>query len=74
MIHTVHGFHYWDDMGSIENRLFVWLERLAARFCDLLLSQNREDIAFAVHNASVHRTRFASWATGLTSPAFGRMS
>ncbi len=48
VIHTIHGFHYWDDMGGIENRLFVWLERFAARFCDSLLSQNREDIKFAV--------------------------
>ncbi|MBN1584489.1 MAG: glycosyltransferase, partial [Anaerolineae bacterium] len=49
VIHTVHGFHYWDDMSDVENRLFVWIERFAARFCDLLLSQNREDMAFAIH-------------------------
>lgn len=48
VIHTVHGFHYWDDLSNVENRFFVWLERFAARFCDLLLSQNREDIEFAV--------------------------
>jgi len=48
VVHSVHGFHYWDDMGSIEKRLFVWLERFAARYCDSLLSQNREDIEFAV--------------------------
>jgi glycosyltransferase involved in cell wall biosynthesis len=48
VIHTVHGFHYWDDMSEVENRVFVWLERFAARFCDLLLSQNQEDIEFAI--------------------------
>jgi glycosyltransferase involved in cell wall biosynthesis len=48
VIHTVHGFHYWDDMSALENHFFIWLERFAARFCDLLLSQNREDIGFAV--------------------------
>ena len=48
VVHTVHGFHYWDDMSHLENRLFIWIERLATRFCDLLLSQNHEDIEFAV--------------------------
>jgi len=48
VIHTVHGFHYWLGMSDLEKRLFVWLERFAAQFCDLLLSQNREDIGFAV--------------------------
>jgi len=35
-------------MGALENHLFIWLERFASQFCDLLLSQNREDIAFAI--------------------------
>jgi glycosyltransferase involved in cell wall biosynthesis len=35
-------------MSGVENRLFVWLERFAARFCDSLLSQNQEDIEFAI--------------------------
>jgi glycosyltransferase involved in cell wall biosynthesis len=48
VIHTIHGFHYWDDMSAMENRLFVWLEQFSALFCDLLLSQNREDITFAI--------------------------
>jgi glycosyltransferase involved in cell wall biosynthesis len=48
VIHTVHGFHYWDDMSDWENRFFIWIERFSAQFCDLLLSQNREDIRFAV--------------------------
>lgn len=48
VIHTVHGFHHWDDMSGLENRFFIWMERFAARFCDLLLSQNHEDIGFAV--------------------------
>jgi len=60
VIHTIHGFHYWDDISNVENRLFVWLERFAARFCDLLLSQNREDIEFAVREriCSPERIRF----------------
>jgi glycosyltransferase involved in cell wall biosynthesis len=60
VIHTVHGFHHWDDMSDVENRIFIWLERFAARFCDLLLSQNREDIEFAVREriCSPEKIRF----------------
>ncbi|MDY6876700.1 MAG: glycosyltransferase family 4 protein [Chloroflexota bacterium] len=50
VIHTVHGFHIWDDMSNFEQRIFVWVERLAARFCDLLLSQNHEDMKVAVRD------------------------
>jgi len=48
VIHTVHGFHIWDEMSGLEKELFLWLERFAALFSDLLLSQNREDIDMAV--------------------------
>lgn len=48
VIHTVHGFHYWDDMSAFENTMFIQVERFAARFCDRLLSQNHEDIEFAI--------------------------
>jgi len=50
VIHTVHGFHVWDDMSRFEQRFFVWVERFAGRFCDLLLSQNREDVTVAVRD------------------------
>jgi glycosyltransferase involved in cell wall biosynthesis len=60
VIHTVHGFHIWDDMTAFEQRLFGWVERFAARFCDLLLSQNREDMEVAVrsHICSADRIHY----------------
>ena len=60
VIHTVHGFHYWDDMSRFENWLFVHLERFAGHFCDLLLSQNREDVDFAIRRriCPPHKIRF----------------
>lgn len=50
VIHTVHGFHIWDDMTRFEQWLFLQLERFAAHFCDLMLSQNAEDIELAIHD------------------------
>jgi glycosyltransferase involved in cell wall biosynthesis len=60
VIHTVHGFHHWDDMSRFENQAFVYLERFAGRFCDVLLSQNHEDIAFAIQRRICphHKIRF----------------
>ncbi|MCP4427789.1 MAG: glycosyltransferase family 4 protein [Chloroflexi bacterium] len=50
IIHTVHGFHNWDDMTRFEQRFFLQIERFAARFCDSLLSQNQEDVGVAVRD------------------------
>ncbi|MCB9422099.1 MAG: glycosyltransferase family 4 protein [Ardenticatenaceae bacterium] len=50
IIHTVHGFHNWDDMTRFEQWFFRQIERFAAHFCDLLLSQNREDIGVAIRD------------------------
>jgi glycosyltransferase involved in cell wall biosynthesis len=50
IIHTVHGFHNWDDMTRFERWFFLQVERFAAHFCDLLLSQNREDIIVALRD------------------------
>jgi glycosyltransferase involved in cell wall biosynthesis len=60
VIHTVHGFHIWDDMSAFEWRFFLWIERFAARFCDLLLSQNHEDIEMAIreHICSAARIQY----------------
>ncbi|MGD2164525.1 MAG: glycosyltransferase family 4 protein [Anaerolineae bacterium] len=48
VVHTVHGFHYWYGMTGFEKRFFIWLERLVAPLCDSLMSQNQEDMEFAV--------------------------
>ncbi len=45
---TLHGFYFHDDMKPLPRRFYVWMERIAARCSDTILSQNREDIATAV--------------------------
>jgi len=65
VMHTVHGFHYWDDMSDLENRFFIWIERFAAQFCDLLLSQNHEDIEFAVREGICSPDKIRSLGNGI---------
>lgn len=47
VVHTVHGFPFHEGMGSIGKHAYALTERFAALFCDLLLSQSREDIQLA---------------------------
>ena len=48
VIHSVHGFHIWPTMSSFEIKFMIWIERIASRFCDSIMSQNREDMRYAI--------------------------
>jgi len=48
VIYTAHGFYFHDEMPAWKRRLFVWLERLAGRFTNLLFTQSAEDAETAV--------------------------
>ena len=45
---TIHGFYFHDGMEPLPRRFYVWMERIAAKCSDTILSQNREDIEMAV--------------------------
>ena len=45
---TLHGFYFHDDMKPIPRRFYVWMERVAAKCSDTILSQNREDMVTAI--------------------------
>jgi glycosyltransferase involved in cell wall biosynthesis len=47
VIHTSHGFHFHEHMPPARRAAFVGAERWLARRCDLLLCQNREELAEA---------------------------
>lgn len=44
ILYTIHGFHFHDEVRPSGITFYVWIERFAARFCQLILSQNREDL------------------------------
>ena len=48
VVNTLHGFYFHDRMKPAPRRFYVWMERIAARCSDTILSQNREDMATAV--------------------------
>lgn len=48
VVNTLHGFYFHDDMDALPRRFYIWMERIAARCSDSILSQNEEDIATAM--------------------------
>jgi glycosyltransferase involved in cell wall biosynthesis len=48
IVHTVHGFYFYEGMNSYSRRMYQWLERIAAGCCNAILSQNEEDLRTAV--------------------------
>jgi glycosyltransferase involved in cell wall biosynthesis len=45
VIHTTHGFHFHEHMSAVQRAPYVAAERWSARLCDVLLFQNREELA-----------------------------
>jgi len=48
IIHSNHGFYFQDNTPFIKRSFFIFLEKMAARCCDLIFSINKEDIQTAV--------------------------
>ena len=65
IVHTVHGFHNWDDMTRFEQWFFRQIERFATQFCDLLLSQNREDMDVAVRDRICQSSKIRFLGNGI---------
>ena len=48
VVNTLHGFYFHDDTKPWPRRFYIWMERIAAKCSDTILSQNREDMTTAV--------------------------
>jgi glycosyltransferase involved in cell wall biosynthesis len=48
IVNTVHGFYFHDDMEPKKRRFYILMEKIAAKFSSLILSQNPEDVKSAV--------------------------
>lgn len=53
VIHTTHGFHFHEAMSTFERLPYVGIERAMARWCDILLCQNRQEID-EIHRLRLH--------------------
>jgi len=62
IVHTTHGFHFHENMGALQRLPYVAAERWFARWCDVLLFQNREELE-DVHGLNL-RPRHGAYLVG----------
>jgi glycosyltransferase involved in cell wall biosynthesis len=48
VVNTLHGFYFHEGTKPLPRRFYIWMERIAARCSDAILSQNKEDMITAV--------------------------
>ena len=48
VVNTLHGFYFHEGTKPLPRRFYIWMERIAARCSDSILSQNKEDITTAI--------------------------
>lgn len=53
VIHTYHGFGFHDRQPALVKKLYVFLERLCARFTDALIFVSKANIAYAAEHGIV---------------------
>ncbi len=48
VVNTLHGFYFHDHMAPAWRQFYIFMEKIAARCSDIILSQNSEDIETAI--------------------------
>ncbi|MBW1906040.1 MAG: glycosyltransferase family 4 protein [Deltaproteobacteria bacterium] len=69
---TLHGFYFHDDMKPWLRRFYIWMERVAAKCSDTILSQNREDMATAVAERIAKPEQMKWLGNGIDVASFDR--
>jgi glycosyltransferase involved in cell wall biosynthesis len=72
VVNTIHGFYFHEGTPLARRRAWIALERFAARFSTLLLSQNREDIPTAIAEGICPPDRIEHLGNGIDIARFDR--
>lgn len=48
VLNTLHGFYFHEHMPRHQQLFYIWMEKIAARCSDVILSQNMEDLQTAL--------------------------
>jgi glycosyltransferase involved in cell wall biosynthesis len=72
VVNTVHGFYFHEHTPPMKRRAWIWLERFCAQLSDILLSQNREDIATAVSTGICPKGKIEHLGNGIDVRRFDR--
>ena len=70
VIYTAHGFYFHDDMHPTKRLFFIWLERFAGYFTDLIFTQSSEDAKVAVVEKILPKNRVFTIGNGVDIKRF----
>jgi glycosyltransferase involved in cell wall biosynthesis len=70
VVNTVHGFYLHEDMHWLARRIYLWMEKAAARCSDVILSQNREDMETAIREGICPPEKILLLGNGIDLSAF----
>jgi len=72
IIHTVHGWSFNDCQPAICRKLFIWLERFAARFTDRLIVVSAHDKEKGLRNRIGSENKYVLIRYGIDYAEFGK--
>lgn len=72
VVNTLHGFYFHDHMAARARQFYILMEKIAARCSDLILSQNREDMATATRLGICPPDKIAYLGNGIDVERFDR--
>jgi len=76
VVNTLHGFYFHENMNAVIRKVYVSIEKIAARCSDTILSQNNEDIQIAISEgiAYPHKIKYLGNGINLKKFSPGRFS
>jgi len=72
VVNTLHGFYFHEGTKPLPRRFYVLMEWIAAQCSDVILSQNREDIATAIKEGIAKPERLKWLGNGIDIERFDR--
>lgn len=74
VIHTSFGFYTSSQMSLNKRKLILFLEKIASYFCDLVFSQNKEDIELAIQKKIVNPEKIKLLTYGINISRFNPLN
>lgn len=65
VVHTVHGFFFHENMPPLQRRVFEGIERVAARWTDLMFTQSLEDYHYVLSSGMLPAGRVRYLGNGI---------
>ncbi|HTR55141.1 MAG TPA: glycosyltransferase family 4 protein [Kofleriaceae bacterium] len=72
VVSTLHGFYFHDLMPKRTRAMYIRLARIGMRFCDIVLSQNEEDVATAMRESICPPSKIEVLGNGIDVVRFDR--